>query len=177
MKVSPRPQKTSQLQEGTIQVLALGEVGDVTPSWSTLEVGQLAPGEVLGVLPWLEKRPSRFSFRVQSKTLTALFLPAADITTMLGWGSVTIFQYPSFTWSYRTWAISLGAEIWDISWYINCQPTCHINRGFANQESCQLSEWTTCVQRRQQRHLVSSRKWNGSGFFAEPIPYLALLKV
>lgn len=66
--------------DGTLQVLALGEVEKRQGEpWAMLKVGELQQGEMLS-LPWLEKRPSRFSFRVQSKSLTAIMLTAAEMT-------------------------------------------------------------------------------------------------
>jgi len=66
--------------DGTLQVLALGEVEKRRGEhWAMVKVGELQEGEMLA-LPWLEKRPSRFSFRVQSKSLTAIMLTGAEMT-------------------------------------------------------------------------------------------------
>eukprot|EP00435_Cladocopium_sp_Y103_P032668 s864_g8.t1 len=69
--------------EGTLQVLALGELEEKRQreTWATVKVGEVQEGEMVALLPWLEKRPSRFSFRVQSKGLSAIMLSGAEITT------------------------------------------------------------------------------------------------
>lgn len=68
--------------DGTLQVLALGEFSEKHP-FETVELDQLESGRgsdsMVGILPWLEQRVSRFSFRVLSKSMTAIMVPSQAI--------------------------------------------------------------------------------------------------